>query len=399
MNLDSDRIDYFDFNLSERKEVRLRLKGQEYDADLYLEDPDGNVIHKSENAGAGNESINAILDPTAAGEYYYVRVEAKEDGRNDYKFRFLTKAPPNSAATGIPTITGTAQVRETLTAGTSNIADDNGLSNAIFAYQWVRSADGVDTAMSGATASTFLLTHDELDHTITVRVSFTDDDGYSETVASNATAPLAALLLLPGQVRSQLRADVTLVSNAGQESRSSDLGFTNIWALGFVTGSNSGGYNLSSIALIINASFGGTDPNISIWSAASDGEPDSQLFALTNPPNITSLTGEQAFAAPANTVLAADTRYLVHIARTTTTNFAGGIDSTDASGDDAGAAAGWSIDDITHYRSQGMGSWISLDTCCFMKYTVEGSAVSGGTSNDATLSGLAPGTRTATRSR
>ena len=116
--------------------------------------------------------------------------------------------------------------------------------------------------MSGATASTFLLTHDELDHTITVRVSFTDDDGYSETVASNATAPLAALLLLPGQVRSQLRADVTLVSNAGQASRSSDLGFTNIWTLGFVTGSNGEGYNLSNIALIINSSFGGTDPNI-----------------------------------------------------------------------------------------------------------------------------------------
>ena len=193
VNLDSDRIDYFDFNLSERKEVRLRLKRQEYDADLYLEDPDGNVIHKSENAGAGNESINAVLDPTAAGDYYYVRVEAKETGRNDYEFRFLTKAPPqpqNSAATGMPTITGTVQVRETLTAGTSNIADDNGLSNAIFAYQWVRSAGGVDTAMSGATASTFLLTHDELDHTITVRVSFTDDDGYSETVASNATAPV-----------------------------------------------------------------------------------------------------------------------------------------------------------------------------------------------------------------
>ena len=36
-----------------------------------------------------------------------------------------------------------------------------------------------------------------------------------------------------------------------------------------------------------------------------------------------------------------------------------------------------------------MGGWISIDTCCFMKYTVKGSAVSGGTSSDATLSGLA----------
>ncbi len=190
VNLDSDRIDYFDFNLSARKEIRLRLKGQEFDADLYLEDPDGNVIHKSENAGAGNESINATLDPTAPGDYYYVRVEAKETGRNDYEFRFLTKAPPqpqNSAATGMPTITGTVQIGKTLSAGTSGIGDGNGLTNVQYGYQWVRNNGSADTDSSGATGSTYTLTTSDLAHTIKVRVTFTDDDGYSEALISNAT--------------------------------------------------------------------------------------------------------------------------------------------------------------------------------------------------------------------
>ena len=36
---------------------------------------------------------------------------------------------PNSAATGKPAITGTVQVGETLTAGTSGISDGNGMTN------------------------------------------------------------------------------------------------------------------------------------------------------------------------------------------------------------------------------------------------------------------------------
>ena len=59
----------------------------------------------------------------------------------------------NSAATGGPTITGTARVGETLTANTSGIADSDGLSNATFSHQWL--ADG--TAISDATGSSYTL--------------------------------------------------------------------------------------------------------------------------------------------------------------------------------------------------------------------------------------------------
>ena len=50
----------------------------------------------------------------------------------------LVTRPPNSLATGKPTITGTVGVGETLTAGTSGISDGNGMTSPGFTYQWVR---------------------------------------------------------------------------------------------------------------------------------------------------------------------------------------------------------------------------------------------------------------------
>ena len=58
---------------------------------------------------------------------------------------------------------------ETLTAGTSNISDGDGLDDAAFAYQWL--AD--DAEINGATASAYTLAGDDAGKTIRVQVSFT----------------------------------------------------------------------------------------------------------------------------------------------------------------------------------------------------------------------------------
>ena len=94
----------------------------------------------------------------------------------------------NSPATGAPTITGTVQVRETLTADTSGIADADGLTNAIFNYQW--QADGSEIA--GAPGSTHTLADADEGKTVKVRVSFTDDGGNDETLTSAATDAVVA---------------------------------------------------------------------------------------------------------------------------------------------------------------------------------------------------------------
>ena len=93
----------------------------------------------------------------------------------------------NSVATGRPSITGTAQVGETLAAHTSDIGDDDGLASVSFSYQWIRNDGSTDTDIENATDSTYTLAAADEGQTIKVRVSFTDDAGNGETLTSTAT--------------------------------------------------------------------------------------------------------------------------------------------------------------------------------------------------------------------
>ena len=93
---------------------------------------------------------------------------------------------PNTSATGVPTISGTVQVGQTLTVDTSGIADEDGLTNVVFSYQWM--AD--DTNIQDATDLTYTLTEDDEGKAITVRVSFTDDGNNEESLTSEPTGPV-----------------------------------------------------------------------------------------------------------------------------------------------------------------------------------------------------------------
>ena len=106
----------------------------------------------------------------------------------DWEEESESSPPANTPATGAPAITGTARVGETLTAGTSGISDGDGLTGATFSYQWL--ADGA--AISGATGSTYAPATADVGKALSVRVSFTDDAGHSETLTSAATAEVAA---------------------------------------------------------------------------------------------------------------------------------------------------------------------------------------------------------------
>ena len=94
----------------------------------------------------------------------------------------------NTAATGQPTISGTAQVGETLTAGTGGISDENGLEDASFSYQWLRNDGDSDARISGATGAAYTVHNDDADQSLKVQVSFTDDDGFKESLTSGAAA-------------------------------------------------------------------------------------------------------------------------------------------------------------------------------------------------------------------
>ena len=101
-------------------------------------------------------------------------------------------ASANTAAMGAPTITGTAQVGQTLTAVTTGITDADGLTSPTYTYQWIR-VDGTDEEdISGENSSTYTLVDADLGKTIKVKVSFTDDASNAETLTSAATVTVAA---------------------------------------------------------------------------------------------------------------------------------------------------------------------------------------------------------------
>ena len=139
------------------------------------------------NDGSSDTDIAGATDSTYTlvnadeGKTIRVRVSFTDDGGNAETLTGVATATvdavPNSPATGAPSITGTAQVGETLTAGTSGIADADGLTNVSYSYQWIANDGTSDSDISGGTDSTYTLAAADEGKTIRVRVSFTDDGG------------------------------------------------------------------------------------------------------------------------------------------------------------------------------------------------------------------------------
>ena len=110
----------------------------------------------------------------------------------------------NDPATGAPTISGTAQVGQALTASITGIMDSDGLPNS-FTYQWMQvDPDGMSNPTDiGSGSSTYTLTSSEEGKKIKVEVSFTDDDNNSEgplvsgAYPSNGTVVAAPVLNTP----------------------------------------------------------------------------------------------------------------------------------------------------------------------------------------------------------
>ena len=92
----------------------------------------------------------------------------------------------NNTATGKPTIRGMALVAQTLTASTTGIMDDDGLTGVSYSYQWIRVDGSDEDDISGATSRTYRLVDADEGKKIKVEVSFTDEVGYDEIRKSDA---------------------------------------------------------------------------------------------------------------------------------------------------------------------------------------------------------------------
>ena len=102
----------------------------------------------------------------------------------------INVTPVNDAATGAPTIRGTAYVGETLTASAAGITDVDGVPGSLN-YQWIQvGANGTSNPTDiGGDARTYTLTEADFSKRIKVRVDFTDGQGSAE---SRTSAPYPA---------------------------------------------------------------------------------------------------------------------------------------------------------------------------------------------------------------
>ena len=158
----------------------------------HYQDGDGNPVYPLTDANPNETGFQVDL---AVGEKLVMHMIREYRGvplENQFYVLMVTRAanaPANTLATGAPTISGAAQVGETLTASTSGIADADGLSGATFSYQWLSSRD---TEIQGATGAAYILVPGDEGKTVKVRVTFTDDEGNAETLTSEPTDAVSA---------------------------------------------------------------------------------------------------------------------------------------------------------------------------------------------------------------
>ena len=218
---------------------------------------------------------------------------------------------PNNAATGQPAISGTPRVNETLSVDTSGITDPEGTANADFTYQWIRVDGDSETEIDGATRSTYSPTDQDVDKQLKVRVSFTDDQGFTEgPLVSETTFPIAGRDLLVRNIGQTVNANLNYSLSS----------FTSRLAQSFTTGADENGYTLESVGIrfrsIADTSSADRSELTATLNADSSGAPGSAICTLTDPSSFTS-SGVHTFAAP-NTcpTLTANTTYVMVLERT-----------------------------------------------------------------------------------
>ena len=292
--------------------------------------------------------------PSAAG---YL---ASNDNQADWSLyttrEIALSLPANNDATGTPDITGRALPGQTLTAGTGNVADADGLpQNASdFAWQWIRAADETDTPIQDATSSTYTLTDDDVGKQVKVVMSFTDSLSEVESLTSDAYPSSSTVQRV-------------LVSNIGQTEITQNDNAGELLILDaaqeFTTGSNETGYTLSSIDLELTVASTSNFPVVKLFSGSANG---TEVATLTAPTNASTGKTTYTFTVPTAITLEGDTSYWV-MAET-----GGGTWHTVGFAEDATPAPGWSIADGDEFRGFDSTGPFSTDTLVALMIRVNG---------------------------
>ena len=149
-----------------------------------------------------------------------------DDSRTGVRTMTIRLTGVNNPPTGRPTISGTAEVGFTLTASTDGIEDPDGLPGT-FAYRWIRVDGTAEADIEGATSSTYTLTPDDEGKTIKVAVSFTDNNGTTESLTSVATGRVAARAVATMRPTAA-NGSVTASEDTDYTFQAADFGFSGV---------------------------------------------------------------------------------------------------------------------------------------------------------------------------
>ena len=231
----------------------------------------------------GKEVMSWRIGELTPGSAYDVRViavnAAGDSGpsnvlrvNTDQAFLTSQNQAANSPATGGPGITGRALAGETLTATTSGIEDEDGLADAVFAYQWIRQdlATLEDTDIEGAISSTYTVTADDEGKAMQVRVTFTDAAGNPESVTSDAMAVAVGLRLGSATLDG---ATLTLTYNDTLDT------FVTLPPAAFTVSVNGGFRSVNAV------SVAGASVTLTLASAAQAGDTVTVDYAKPNGPD------------------------------------------------------------------------------------------------------------------
>ncbi|WP_235199936.1 peroxidase family protein [Pseudomonas monteilii] len=202
----------------------------------------------------------------------------------------IVDSSANSAPSAGPTVTGLLVQNQTLTANTATIVDADGLSNPQFTFQWQSNLGLGWVNIAGAISSTFVLTQAQVGQNMRVVVSYVDDFGVQESVASDILDPVANVNDAPtgavsisdttpdiGQTLTALTGSIADIDGLGAFSFQWQQGtggvFTDIvgaTAATFTPGLNQGGQQLQVIVRYTDA-FGTQESLTSVATAAVPG--------------------------------------------------------------------------------------------------------------------------------
>jgi len=145
------------------------------------------------NTGAADQATYTLGDADVGGLVRVVISYTDGQGFSESATSAATAAIAgvNDAPTGGAAITGTATENQVLTANTSTLADVDGLGT--LHYDWQRDTGSGFVTIGATDQATYTLGDADVGGTIRVVVSYTDGQGFSNSVTSSATAAVAGV--------------------------------------------------------------------------------------------------------------------------------------------------------------------------------------------------------------